>query len=371
MAEERRPGIGYSFVENLDAEIEQTLTLARTRLPVEWGRSPGYDPLNIRVLLDGMSAEMVDTRRTSPQDIMTTALTLREIVEWNGWSRDTAFPDVRALAAPGEPLGQCLVTARFAKDYFLDARLAEVRVRHRGGKIVGPHVILTVPSEEYGEMALDLTPDQALAVGEIPTAVKQINPHFKINLIPLADPRSPYEVIRYQEDDELATKRSKPLEHTRLLKEKVIFALGHESANRLEKYAERTPHFRDLPADLQLAFMDELASVDLQGAGLDVEAGVVAHQELQPNPFWLWDAAGLHGYKTAIIYNKGFIQEVLALHQGQINILNLVGQEPSVELLDRLGASMDTSKTRVLVGRPLLHEHIENRGWTGPIFVQR
>src|SRR5581483_2477677 len=230
-------GIGLSFEQHLDVELQTALELARPRTPVEWGFTPGYDALKLRIPLKDLSGEQVDTRTASAAEVASTALLLRDVAEWNGWARDTAFPDARTAAAPGEPLGQCLVTSRFAKEYYQEADVAEVRVHSITGEVVGPHVILIVPGEN-GKMALDHTPDQALAVGRIPSAARVMLPHFKVNYIPLDDPRNPYEIVRYQSDEELATKRSRPLDHTRLLKEKIAFATGHPDALRLEKYAE-------------------------------------------------------------------------------------------------------------------------------------
>lgn len=179
----------------------------------------------------------------------------------------------------------------FGKDYFQNARLAEVKVKQKSGEIVGPHIILVLPSEQYGEMALDLTPDQALAMGTIPRAVRDMNPHLKVNLIPLSHPKNPYEIVMYQTDEELSTKRSKPLEHTRLLKELVAFASGHQETTRLEKYASRMP-LRELPIQsipegeriVKLLQQYDKDSIDFQ-----IQAGIIEQKELESDPVWLWE----------------------------------------------------------------------------------
>jgi hypothetical protein len=372
---ESHTGIGLSFEDNLDRELQNAVELARPRSSVEWGVSPGYDALSLNIPLKDLSGNLVDTSIAPHSEIARTALLLRDIVEWNGWSRDTAFPDARQSAAPGEPLGQCLVTSRFAKDYFKDARIAEVRVRNAAGETVGPHVILTVPSHEHGEMALDLTPDQALAVGRIPLAARVMLPHFKMNYIALDDPRNPYEIVRYQPDEELATKRSRPLDHTRLLKEKIAFATGHPEASRLEKYAE-VLHAKDLlPQNIDAGaseLIEHLRDAHQSADPKDfiVEAGIIRPNEFSPNPTWLWQTAGLAGFNTSIIYSRGFVQEVLFLSNDQIYIFNLVGANPPQRLLDHIQKTVETEGTRILTGKQLIKEHTAAKSWSGPIYVQ-
>jgi hypothetical protein len=268
-----------------------------------------------------------------------------------------------------------LVTSRFAMDYFKDARIAEVRVRNTSGETVGPHVILTVRSQEYGEMALDLTPDQALAVGRVPSAARVMLPHFKINYIALDDPRNPYEIVRYQSDEELATKRSRPLDHTRLLKEKIAFATGHPEASRLEKYAESLQADDLSPQSIDTSAWELIESfrAEHQSANPDsfaVEAGIIRPNEFSPSPTWLWQTAGLAGFNTSIIYNRGFVQEVLLLNNDCIYILNLVGPNPPQSILDHVQRLVETEDTRILTGKQLVKEHAAAKEWTGPIYVR-
>jgi hypothetical protein len=368
-------GFGLSFADHLDQDLQAAVELAKPRTPVEWGVPSGYDALDLNIPLKDLPGEQVDTRVTPAAEVANTALLVRDIAEWNGWARDTAFPDVRTVATPGEPLGQCLVTSRFAKDYFKDARVAEVRVRSVTGETVGPHVILTVPSYEGDEMALDLTPDQALAVGRIPLAARVMLPHFRVNYIPLSDPRNPYEIVRYQSDEELATKQSQPLDHTRLLKEKIAFATGHPDALRLEKYAEGLHPDDLLTANIEPYFWQLL---DLCGTGrrladpaqFEVEAGAIRPHEFGPNPTWLWQTAGLAGFNKAIIYNRGFVQELLFQGDDNIYIFNLSGPNPPQSVLDAVQQMVGSESTRVLTGKQLIKEQVGAKGWSGPIYVQ-
>jgi hypothetical protein len=368
-------GYGFSFADHIDQDLQAAVELAKPRTPVEWGVPLGYDALALNIPLKDLPGEQVDTRTTPAAEVANTALLVRAIAEWNGWSRDTAFPDVRTVATPGEPLGQCLVTSRFAKDYFLDAKVAEVRVRSVTGETVGPHVILTVPSYEGEEMALDLTPDQALAVGRIPSAARVMLPHFKVNYIPLSDPRNPYEIVRYQSDEELATKHSRPLDHTRLLKEKIAFATGHPDALRLEKYAEGLQSDDLLTANIEPYFWRLL---DYYGIGrqyadpnqFQVEAGAIRPHDFGPNPTWLWHTAGLAGFNKAIVYNRGFVQELLFLGNDNIYMFNLAGPNPPQDVLDTVQRMVSSDNTRVLTGKQLVKEQVTAKGWSGPIYVQ-
>ena len=368
-------GFGLSFSEHLDQELQAAVEQAKPRTPIEWGAPIGYDALALNIPLKDLPGEQVDTRFTPATEVANTALLVRDIVEWNGWARDTAFPDVSTVATPGEPLGQCLVTSRFAKDYFKDARVAEVRVRSVTGELVGPHVILTVPSYEGDEMALDLTPDQALAVGRIPSAARVMLPHFRVNYVPLNDPRNPYEIVRYQSDEELATKRSRPLDHTRLLKEKIAFATGHPEALRLEKYAEGLHPDELLTASIEPYFWGLLNSF---GSGRQwgnpdnfvVEAGAIRPHEFAPSPAWLWQTAGLAGFNKATIYNRGFVQEVLFFGDENIYIFNLAGPNPRPELLETVQQMVESENTRVLTGKQLIKEQVAAKGWSGPIYVR-
>ncbi len=359
-------GIGYSFVQDLDSAIQRTLDEARGRSPVEWGKPEYYDALKLNIPLENEIVPL-DSEKEPPVRIMQKALQIRNVVEWAGWTQATAFPPLRELAAPGEPLGQCLVTARFGLDYFQNARLAEVKVKQRKS-LVGPHIIIILPSQKYGDIALDLTPDQALAMGTIPQAVRHINPHLKVNIIPLLHPKNPYQIVNYQSDRDLSSKTSKPLEHTRLLKELVAFSLGHAEASRLEKYAKRIP----ISEIARIAFPEIPNLIKLlqqkNDATFQIQAGIIEGQELEPDPTWLWETSGLAGYRTAKIYNRGFIQEILFFQDNRIYILNLVGNPP-VEVLEKLEHILQTPQTRVLPGKPLLKDHIELREWTGPIFV--
>lgn len=368
-------GIGLSFADHLDRDLQAAVELAKPRTSVEWGVAPDYDALGLKIPLKDLRGEQIDTRVTPATDVVHTALLIRDIAEWNGWARDTAFPDVRTAATPGEPLGQCLVTSRFAKDYFLGAKVAEVKVKSVTGETVGPHVILTVPSHDSGEMALDLTPDQALALGRIPLAARIILPHFKVNYVPLDDPRNPYEIVRYQSDEELATKRSRPLDHTRLLKEKIAFATGHPEALRLEKYAEGLQPDDLLTVNLEPYFWRLL---EYYGRGrqyadpdqFEVEAGAIRPHEFRPNPTWLWQTAGLAGFNKAAIYNRGFVQELLFLGNDNIYIFNLAGPNPLQDALDFVQQMVGSEITRVLNGKQLIKEQVAARGWSGPIYVQ-
>lgn len=372
---EETMGAGYSFVEVLDEEVKDMMDHARPRMPVFWGRSENFDALKLRIPVPINGEPLlhpIDSTGATSYEIARAALAIRNMVEWTAWSDATAFPLVKERARPGEPLGQCLVTARFAKDYFTDSKLTEVRVR-QGSELVGPHVILSLPSKNMGDIALDLTPDQALALGEIPLPVKQMNRFLKFNLVPFSDPRCPYEVVRYQSDEELAGKKSRPLDHTRLLKELIAFANGHESVARLESHATRIS-LTDIPPDVCPEMSEILALLmryeNQPHLHYEAQAGVITSQEFKPTPEWLWETSGLAGYRNARIFDRGFIQELLVAGQDAIFIINLVGVDTPYEILHGLRDITHTDKSRTVRGQPLIARHTALNRWDGPIFVE-
>lgn len=347
--------LGYSSIKNASKLIQESIEKARLRQSVVFG-STQSDPLTMRIPLPNVSSGKVKVDETSPQEIIASALAIREVVEWAGWREDTAFPPVREFAASGEPLGQCLVTARFAKNYFHNAKLAEVRVKQNSGKIVGPHIILVLPSKNYGPIALDLTPDQRLALGSITHAVRETLPQFKVNMIPLNHPDCPYEIVAYQSDSILATKRSQPLEHTRLLIKSIALSKGY---HMIEDYAQEST-IKDFQN------IHEFSSLNNSKV---IQFGKIEKQAFSPSPKWIWETLGLAGYRKAVILHKGFIQEVLLYDNETIYIMNLSGVAP-VTYLEDMSERMEVKKLSVLPGRSLLQEFNERKKLTGPILVE-
>lgn len=377
MTEKSPLGIGYTKIMHdfteYDAsfrdDIEHLIQHAKSRLPIRIGERDNRAIIRHKLPLEGVKT--IFTEKAPLIDIFNNALKIRNIVEWNGWGSDTAFPDVREHSEAGEPFGQCLVTSRFAKDYFPGSKLTEVKVRHYSGEVVGPHVILTIPRADGKNMALDLTPDQAFAAGEIPHPAKALNPYLKVNVVPFDNDKCPYIFVRYQEDDELETKRSKPLDHTRLLKDKVAFALGLPAANNLEKFAHLIEPDEFRP-EIDMFLSRQIAQYNGgdQNLNFTIQNAAITQEELRPQPQWLWETAGLAGAKRVVIYHHGYVQEFLHFDGESIYINNLCGIRPPDDILEYGAQFIEDNKTRVVAGRPLIVQHVETKQWTGPVFVQ-
>lgn len=308
-----------------------------------YGRSYGDSSLDFLVppRTAGELEFPLDSARSPHSTIIRLAALLRDMVEWPIWSKRTSFPMVRDDAGPGEPLGQCLVTSRFAKNYFLDARLTEVRVRNRDGEEVGPHVVLELPVKMEGggveQCYLDLTHDQRLAIGELPQYARDLSSKGKIMLVRKNDSHCPYIFVRYQSDQELAEKKSRPLQHAQLVLEMVAYRYAHERTQGIERYA-RFIQLADLDALVPGEFdADLLARLDSAAqfvtanssgeAGFrpEIQFGLIKDEEFAPDPKWLWKVSGLSGYDEVVTFNDGFPQSHYWFSGGSILLLNFAG----------------------------------------------
>lgn len=327
------------------------------------------------------------------QETVDLGLAIRRAVEWAIWSPETAFPYVRDRAEAGEPLGQCLVTARFAMNYFPGSRLAEVRVRNQYAKEVGPHIVLELETRESSDINqrhfLDLTPDQALARGDHPQFVRDLHQWTKVSLQPVTSPN--YIFGRYQSDEELATKQSRPLDHFRLFLEMVGFRSGDVAAcHGIERYAQEI-RIRELKHHQVRAnrdssggnglSMDEIkdpkihdkltAAIDYISGfqGMRLEVGLISEREFMPKPSWLWEVVGLKGSNKAFILNDGLLQRALLYSLGQIIIVNLRGGF-TIDSIAKVGEILsEGEKLNPLLAPSLINMYVNHQQLDGPVLV--
>lgn len=324
------------------------------------------------------------------EELIGFALHLREMVEWPIWSERTAFPAVKDQAGPGESLGQCLVTSRFAKNYFWHAKLVEVKVRNREGVIVGPHVVLEIPvlgaNRKIEQHYLDLTHDQSMAIGPIPRYSIDISPRTKINLVNTSDPESPYIFVRYQTDEDLEQKASQPLRHSELVLEMVAYRYAYEKIQGPERYAEVIDIFADntqLFEDFGREYIESLRSAVLYAkenyirkpgtviGTPTIKFGIIQKRDFLPNPDWIWKVSGLRGYSEAIILNDGFPQMHMVFSGQAILMFNFEG-DYSPELLTRVAGMVRPLDVdyEVMVTPSVLEKYNFQKSISGPIFVR-
>ena len=328
----------------------------------------GLDILDVYLPLSNLTKTPLNPSLLSPHQIQEIGLEIRNEVEWTAWSDKTAFPPLKQNAAVGIALGQCLVTSRFAADFFLVSRIAEVKVKRNDGAIVGSHIVLVLQTNE-GVHALDLTPDQSLARGDVPFETKGANWRFKVAISSLGDPNCPYIIENYQSDQELAIRKSKPLDHTRLLKEMMAFIKLNPIINGLERYAHESDSRVLLKTDnSKVKRLVKLLS-EHDGNGLNLNVGLITDTPFSPRPSWLWEASGLTGHKLAYVIDNGFIKEGFLYHENQIHIFDLHPYSKDKNLLLEANRIMRTKSTTPLISRPPVWTYLKRRGITGPIFV--
>lgn len=390
-------GPGIEVIDNTidtgDADLQRELSAAEKQAALRrfatYGRSYGDSSLDFLVPPRSPSELEfpLDSARFPHSTIIRLAALLRDMVEWPVWSKKTSFPMVRDDAGPGEPLGQCLVTSRFAQNYFLDARLAEVRVKNRDGEEVGPHVVLELPVKMEGggveQCYLDLTHDQRLAVGELPQYARDLSSKGKIKLVRKYESQCPYIFVRYQSDQELADKKSKPLQHAGLVLEMVAYRYAYERIQGIERYA-RPIQLTDLDALAPGEFdADLLAQLDSAvqfvaahssgeaGFRPEIQFGLIKDEEFAPDPRWLWKVSGLSGSDEVVTFNDGFTQSQYWFSGRTILLLNFAG-----------GYTPDLLKSAAKLVRPLdddfellfaptvLETFNSRNSISGPIFVR-
>jgi len=89
----------------------------------------------------------------------------------------------------------------------------------------------------------------------------------------------------------------------------------------------------DLPNDTyDLETVRQWASSgDLQ-TDTNIQVGVIEAREFMSAPNWLLTTSGLTGCQSALIYNRGYIQQMLFDQGGTIGIINLSGRLPAKAL---------------------------------------
>lgn len=321
------------------------------------------------------------------RDIQNFAIILRDLVEWQIWSDRTAFPYVKSQAEPGEALGQCLVTSRLAKNYFIGAEIVEVKVKQKSGQIVGPHVVLKLPVSvrEEGDARgivdfyLDLTADQDLALGDVPPIIKASSPHKKVNLVEVDAEDCPYIFVRYQTDSDLEGKRSLPLQHSNLLLEMFAYRYRSETIQGLERYAKDLENdFENLPEPLssRVAEASEYLNQSKKNLKNDVifptlQVGVISLENFSPSPDWLWEVSGLRGFSEALLIDHESPQTFYFFIKGEIIIVNLFGTF-SEKILKKITdiLSPENQHMRVLYAPSNLFAFQRRKGFTGPLMVK-
>ena len=301
------------------------------------------------------------------------ALALREEIEWVAWTKGTIYPGDVGRFEPGEPLGQCLVTARFAKNYFPGSRIAEVQVKKKNGSIAGPHIVLELENDLNETCFLDLTPDQDDALGNLPRAIIELNPWHKIGYS-AKDGQGPYIFVRYQSDEELATKRSKPLEHSRLLFEMMGYRYPQPHPHRIQRFAREAS--LNEASDLQAVKNPDLKRIksaqSLLHNGQQLQVGLIEPTDFLPQPDWIWKASGLSSYRIIYIEQQGFIKQVLTYNRDRILMVNFRGffkRDQLTAISNLLVPSPE--KTEVLFCPNLLEDQIHSAYLTGPISGNR
>lgn len=336
---------------------------------LKFGKKHTRDILDHFLPLGKHTLAAVESSELTPIEVARIGLEIRNEVEWTAWSDKTAFPPVKKDAAIGVSLGQCLVTSRFAADYFINSKLAEVRVLRDDGVEVGDHIVLTLNTNE-GQHVLDLTPDQPLARGDVPSDLKGLDWRFKVSIYPLFDPNCPYKIKRFQSDQELATKASQPLEHTRLLKEMMSFIKLSPYISGLERYASTVDREKMLSFDdVKVQSLFNVFSQDAQDDNLRLNIGIINDNPLLPRPAWLWEASGLTGHSLAYSIDAGFVREIYYFNNDSITIFNVSGSLNNKKELFEINNIMQSEKTVPLISRPPLWTYIKRRGLSGPIFV--
>jgi|GEM_PF-3248730 len=321
------------------------------------------------------------------REVQQLALILRDLLEWQIWSSRTAFPYVKDQVDPGEPLGQCLVSSRLAQNYFYDSRLVEVQVRQTSGNIVGPHVVLELPISVKGEgdergiiyFYLDLTSDQILALGEQTMLQKTTDYASRINLVERDAEDSPYIFVRYQDDSDLAKKKSHPLEHSSLLLEMFAFRYRSELIEGLERFAkDLSSASRGLPEPINSRVIEATKYLNGFKKNLKMDTmtpvlqiGVIAFEEFLPSPEWLWEVSGLRGYTEALLINEGSPQALYFFVDGKIFIINFFGsfsEESLIKLTEIL--SPENKQMKILYAPSNLFAFLNRKGFTGPLMVR-
>lgn len=342
---------------------------AGRRSSVQFGIREGDTIENTYIQLKGFSYV---PRMSEVNVIQNAALHIREQVEWYGWDSDTAHPLDKDTYEHGEALGQCMVTARLAKNYFEGSRVAEVQVAQANGEIVGPHVVLEIDSEK-GPGYLDLTPDQVCAIGDFSKVMREVRPmESKVNFWLKRDPRCPYIFVRHQSDEELRGKKSKPLDHARLLMEKVAFRNMQPIHTGIERYCVEIP-WNNLDSIKNAELTTKIESCTTAAAASAtqrIKIGLVEEKAFQPKNQWLWEVLGLGGFDEVFVLNRGVIQQYYKHSNGQIVLLNFEGHY-GIDTLNtigtRLGVQGDT--VRPVYAPTLLEKLTRKRGWNGPILV--
>lgn len=313
-------------------------------------------------------------------NFLKTALAIRELAE-PMWDERTSFPDDSAKAMAGEPLGQCMVTARLARNQFVGSTITEVNVKRVDGRIVGPHIVLEVETNE-GKGYLDLTPDQTDALGPTPESLKIVLPYSKVRFVPLNHPEMPYEFVRYQTDEEMSQKTSRPLDHTRLLMAKVAVRSRQSFIYGPERFAEEVQREEFIARTKSPELKEQLQQLpDAKEGSWSYQFGIVSNRDYLPSPQWLWDVLGLSGHDRVYIHNKGRLQEMLEFDGDTIQIVNPTGRLSTSEL-DQIRSLLQRDNPRVqYINAPTLMEYYAThkyassesfqREWDGPLFGRR
>lgn len=310
----------------------------------------------------------------TPTNLIRRARNIRNAVEWVAWTDQTLFPDDKPLFMPGEAQGQCMVTARFAKPYFPGSLITEVQVKREDDRLAGPHIVLNLNDDSGKPIYLDFSPDQEDAAGSIAYPIKAANPLRKIAICDVDSPECPYVFSRYQSDEQLATKKSKPLEHTRLLWEMMAYRYEQPNPHRIQRFmTEVQPPDREQLTSGHPKILSRLFSVSPNLTGnQQIQVGVVGKDEFLPDPDWLWKATGLSGHSYAVVEHQGYIKQVLTFNGEQIVQANLRGSFTHEELTVINNKILpDPTEAEVLFYQNMLEPQIYSSGFTGPIFVDK
>jgi hypothetical protein len=330
---------------------------------------------NIELALPYQENEKYNTGPwNEPLHLIRRALSIRSAIEWVAWTRQTIYPGDMDRYQPGEAQGQCMVTARFAKPYFPGSRITEVQVKKEDGTTAGPHIVLNLNNDKQEPIYLDLSPDQEDAVGYLPRTVTEANPFKKIGYTTVNSPESPYIFTRFQTDDELATKKSLPLEHTRLLWEMMSYRYPQPQVHRIQRFADSQPleSVEAIVADHPPILARTLAIKSRLEPDQQIQAGVINKSNFLPSPDWIWKATGLNGLDTVVIEDRGHVKQVITYNGEQIVHLNLRGYFTQNQLAGIKNEIMPNPQEHEALFYPnLLEQQIYSSGITGPIFVNR